>query len=247
MKTRNDIIDEAIDNCLSEIYEKAQPSFDWKKLKDDCKNDLSHLYKDFWQHHYLPHDEYVEIVEKYINLYRIHNEWKEDADLIISYLAEGGYKDKYFPEQIDKDGFKHPSYRGYENVAPIKNQIGEILNESVEEDSNVLCDKIVDKIFEVINNCKDFYNPHREENGFRMSVMNYSPCSNKNTVEKYWNEQGINMKLYDKCKDPETCEWVLISAENIELWKKNMESFKDYDEYFYEEYKKLVEKYEGTV
>ena len=243
---RTEIIEKAINECLAEMYSKAQPPFDYMQMLEDYENGcegLNEKYRDFYMRHYLSQEEYHEIQEKYIDLYRIHNEWKENADLMIDYLKKGGTKDKYIPERVDEDGFKHPGYRGYEKVDPLKDYITEILTPFF-SDCNDLVDTITNKVFELMDNCKDFYCPNREEISFTFSVVNYSPNSNKETVLKYWEDQGNPIEIYDRVVDPESCEYVTVTQSQIEEWKEKVEYYNGYDSYFYDAYLNLIKKYD---
>ena len=69
--TRNDVIKKAYDECLTEMYAKAQPPLDYmdtvRRIKkgEEVETKLDPLY----QRHYLSQDEFHYILNKYIEAY----------------------------------------------------------------------------------------------------------------------------------------------------------------------------------
>ena len=187
---RQDIVEKAIIECLDEMYRESQPSITWDEIQEQARVNPN---RSIWQEHYLPQWKYKDIQEKYMRLYRINEEWNDNIELLEEYLTKGGTKDKYIPEVVDADGFKHPGYRGYEKVEPIKTQIINILNEQLEIGyrADTLCDKIVDTVIETIINCKEFYRHDRDEQMFLMNVANYSPNSNIEAVREFYKNTDI--------------------------------------------------------
>jgi hypothetical protein len=121
------------------------------------------------------------------------------VDLVKKYLIEGGTKDKYIPEKIDKSGFKHPGHRGYEEIPSISVKINDIITNhygQVEPGQNHLVKKIVDAVMENVNDCEQFFDTNREEIGFRMEVGNYSPNSNIETVREFY-KNDPHIKIHD--------------------------------------------------
>lgn len=194
MESRSDIISKAVVDCLDEMYRKSQPSITWEEVEAEAKINPE---KRIWQEHYLSPKKFEEIQDKYMYMYRIGDEFKDNVTLVEDYLSKGGTRDKYMPEVIDEDGFKHPGYRGYEKVPPIKEQIEKILNDEFAsgEVSPFVKDAIRDKIFEsvikTIADCKEFYCFNREEIGFRFNVSNYSPNSNIEAVREVYKDTDI--------------------------------------------------------
>lgn len=180
MKRREDVLSEAVHECLKEMYKWAQPSIDIDELvasgfKDDKDNPL-------YRKHYLSMENFKYIVDSYVYAYGMKDPWEENFDTCIRYLTEGGLKDKYIPADGDK-----PGYRSYDKVAPLAEFIGQ---------------ENTDKAIELIKECRNFYRHNREENdfGFTMSLGVGSPNSNNEEVEKYWQENGrpdFKIKKYD--------------------------------------------------
>ena len=72
--------------------------------------------------------------------------------------------DKWFD---NKDG----GYRGYENPEPMD-------------------EKTYEKAAKFLDMANNFYNWNVDLNKFLFNISNYSPCSNRETVEKWWHEHG---------------------------------------------------------
>lgn len=167
MVTRKEILEEAVHKCLKDMYLWSQPSINIDYLlksgfKDDEKNPL-------YRRHYLSSKNYSYLMNTYIKAYRMKDDWEKDFELIVDYLCKGGLKDKY----VD-DGDGH-SYRSYENTLP--------LSAYFEQED-------VDIIMSLIGDCHDFYRVNNEERSFSftMCLGVGSPTSNKEEVEKYWQE-----------------------------------------------------------
>ena len=185
MQSRRDMLEKATIDCLDEMYRKSQPSITWDEVIKQSKENKN---RQIWQEHYLPQRLYVNILEKYMNMYRIKEEWTDNINLLEDYLKSGGTRDKYIPETVDPDGRKHPGYRGYERVDPIVIQIKNYLNSQGVETPDGLALSITDMIMRTISDCKNFYVHNRDEVGFRIDVSNYSPCSNIETVREFYKD-----------------------------------------------------------
>ena len=200
---RRDIVEKAIIECLDEMYRESQPSITWDEIQEQARVNPN---RSIWQEHYLPQWKYKDIQEKYMKLYRIKEEWNSNIELLEEYLNKGGTKDKYIPEQIDELGFKHPGYRGYESVKPIKEQVLEVLNETLEvgNRTEILCDKIINVVLETITACKNFYKHDRDEQMFYFNVANYSPNSNIEAVRDFYKDTDV---VINDIKEEDEFEW----------------------------------------
>lgn len=185
IEDRRDMIEKAIIDCLDEMYRKSQPSITWDEIQKQAKENPE---RRIWQEHYLSTKQYEEIQNKYMDMYRIGNEWDSNINLVEEYLTKGGTKDKYIEAYTDADGNYHPGYRGYEKVTPIANQIEAILLEQLEPGNRAesLKNNIVDAVMNTIGYCKEFYCFNREEVSFRFNVSNYSPNSNIEAVREIY-------------------------------------------------------------
>ena len=178
--TRKDVIERAIEECVNEMYTKAQPSITLEGLKKLYKEDPDACWYDYF---YLNHKEADDIIEKYIAAYRIRNEFHDDMDTVRKYLRDGGTKDKYI---IPEDG--SPGYRGYEKTPKLSELIGE---------------EAAQKALELIDECDRFFNPNREESGFKFNVSNFAPTCNIEIARE--NNSGVT--IYERKYDDEWDEW----------------------------------------
>ena len=191
--TRRDIIEKATIDCLDEMYRRSQPSITWDEVIEQSKQNKD---RHIWQEHYLPQHLYMKIMEKYINAYRIRDEWEDNVRVVEEYLGNGGTKDKYILAYTDSSGY-HPGHRGYEKVKPIKEQIENILNDEFTSGEvspfvkDGIRDKMVEAVMNTISDCKEFYKINREEMSFRMDISNYSPNSNIESVREFYKDTDI--------------------------------------------------------
>lgn len=187
MKTREDILEQACIECLAEMYNKAQPSLDFKQYYQDVKSGKIDKDDKIYEKHYLSSDETNYIVNKYIDLYAIDNQWTEHADLIFNYLKIGGVKfilNGNTKECVDQD--------------PLDDVLKQVLINHDVLDSELLED-LVDSVFNIITNCKSFYKLDKELQSFKHTIyLGVAPCSNKETVIQYWSNKGINVTIEDR-------------------------------------------------
>ena len=175
MLDRDTIIDEAIDRCLEEMYQKSQPKASYHDYIVKIKRGEINKNEKIFERHYLCQTQFEYILEKYIKAYRLQNEWKSNIDFLIENLKEGGYKVVY---KKHRDG---TDYKSTEHIAPIHNIIGE---DNTQE------------LFNYINIVKNFYRFDREEESFKFNIcLGCSPTSNPNIVKEYWKSQGIDIEI----------------------------------------------------
>lgn len=189
MISRFELIEQAILDCLDEMYKASQPSISFKEL---CENSKSNPDDTWYLKHYLSKEQYQDILESYISAYRIKNEFHDDMECVKAYLRDGGTKDKYIRP---KDG--SPGYRGYEDTPKLSELIGE-------EHAKIALD--------LIEECNKFYQPHTEENKFRFNISNYGPCCSIDTVRKQY--EGTDVKIYETKLDEDTEEYILIKDDH---------------------------------
>lgn len=181
MKTREDILAQAFNECMEEMYKWAQPSVDIKALiADGYKDSKEHPLHDT---HYLSQENFKTILEHYMYAFGIVDDWDDTFETICNQLENGGIEDDYKPAEGDR-----PGYRDYKKVDPLKEHL------KTPED--------FDTIIEYIKKVQNFFKGHsRERNSFSISVsLSYSPTCNSEEVEKYWKEHGrpdFKIKNYD--------------------------------------------------
>lgn len=205
MLDRDKILEKAYNECMAEMYVKAQPSADYYQLCEDAKNGKIGKDERVYERYYLSQEEFLHIRDKYVKAYGMEATWRSNIELLEQYLTEGGTKDKYIESHTDENGHYHPGYRGYENVKPIKEQIESILNGEFASGEvspfvkDAIRDKIVATVMKTISDCKEFYCFDREESQFSASIaLGPSPCSNKDTVIEYWKSQGIDIEIVER-------------------------------------------------
>ena len=195
MLDRDVIIKRAIDECMEEMYQKAQPPANYKELVEKVKNkELFESPEDpIYNRHYLSQEEFEYIKNKYSDAYRFKPHWKKDIEVLEEYLEKGGNKDKYIPETMEEDGSTHPGYRSYEKVKPIRSQIQDLIQD---ED---LANKVADLVFNTIKECKDYYKFDQTQEIFDFHIcLGASPTSNKDAVKQYWESQGKSIEIEDR-------------------------------------------------
>lgn len=235
MLDRDVIMSRAIDECLTEMYAKSQPSGDLKQIIADVKagkitdGPRDHVF----DRYYLSQAEFQYILDKYANAYGFKEHWKPDIELLESYLTEGGLKDIWVPEEMTKDGWKKPGYRSAEKVPSLLKQLQTLL------ENNELAEKVNDLVLENVRNCKNFYGFDREASQFSCAVaLGASPTSNANTVKEYWAKQGVDVEI--KERNP------LLLWEMDEYGDEFEEAMKDeygddWEEHWWEEHRKNEE------
>ena len=192
--SRRDILQKAYDECMTEMYAKAQPSADYNKIIEDLRNGVSDDSQDdpIYQRHYLSHEEFNYIKDKYIDAYGMKEHWHSNIDIIKDYFNGKGNKDKWIPEVVHEDGYKTPGYRSFEKVP----QLSEQFKEFVDEETAIKLQEIV------LNNlqwCEDYYMFDREADSFSCSVsLGASPTSHKDGVVKYWKDKGVEVNIEDR-------------------------------------------------
>ena len=193
MIERKDIIQEAYDKCMEEMYAKSQPEADYKNLIAEIKAGKINEQKDgrVCDRHYLSHEEFKYIRDKYKNAYNILSHWKDDVEVVEDYLNNGGLKTIYVPKKEDPNGFVHPGYRSSEAVPPLKDMILKEMYKWVDNDDQCegATEKITKIVMDTIANCKNFYRFDREEDSFDCNIaLGASPAGNAESVKKWWKD-----------------------------------------------------------
>ena len=267
MITREDIFERAYHDCMKEMYAKAQPEADYDNLLEEYRTSKIGKNERIYERHYLSMDEFIYIRDKYKKAYNIEKTWEPNIEFLEKLLKEGGLKDKYNPEVIDEDGFKHPSYRTAEDVKPLKDQILEIMNEfDCSDVAKEVGENIYNKVMDTIKEYKRFYRFDREEDDFDVNIsLGASPCTNAETVKKWWKTnynvdieiEERNPKLFwyrdngytdeDLAEEFESENWKEIvdkewEEEKAENKRKQEEALKALEK----EYEKFKEQSEGS-
>ena len=178
MLDKDTIMREAIDRCLSEMFEKAQPRANWHEYLEMVKRGEISKDEKVYERHYLSDVEFNYIANKYKKAYGFKRHWKDNCDWILHNLKEGGYRDAWIKNE---DGSGH---RAPEKTKPLNELIG---------------DESAEKVYQLIEDFKDFYRFDSEESVFDFNVyLGCSPTSNAQTVIDYWKSVGINIEIDEK-------------------------------------------------
>lgn len=238
--TRRDIIQEAYNACMREMYAKAQPSADYDAIVAGVKDGtIQDSDKDpVYARHYLSQEEFKHILNKYIKAYGMENKWNSYVDIIETYLKGGGHRDMYVDNRKElicvphiKEVFTKEIYDNF----------GDIMGEDAEKLSEILSNKVL----EYVQWCRDFYRVDREADSFSVSVaLGESPSSNPDAVVKYWARQGVDIDI--EWRNPlllwEMDEYGEYFEEYMEAeygddweqhWKREWEKRKDMKDYGY--------------
>lgn len=175
MLTRKQFEDEMYTRCLDELYQASQPSITYSELIELSKQNPE---RKLYLEHYLSSEECKFIIDKYINLYCLEDDFKRDCDIIIDDMQKGCIKDKYVSGTDEK-----PGYRNYEKVPPLSEEIGE---------------ENLQKVVEFIKMRKDFYRFNRVAENFKFNMFNYSPTSIKESVIDFYKTQGQDITIVDR-------------------------------------------------
>ena len=96
---RHDLLCDAADSCIKELYELAQPHIDWEEFKKENKN-YSDRYKVWERFNHLSHKK--ELTEKELKEYSTYpGNWKDKS--IYECIGPRPYEFYYLPKDIFKD------------------------------------------------------------------------------------------------------------------------------------------------
>ena len=93
--TKNDVLSEAADKCMKELYSIAEPHVEWNDLKEQCK---------IYAKAYFEWEEYKRAERDNPKLYEEYNkrlEWKGKS--ITECIGPRPYEFYYLPDEIQKD------------------------------------------------------------------------------------------------------------------------------------------------
>lgn len=167
--SHDDILGDAIDKCLDLMFRASYPSITLEEYKNQHKQLATEKEKreaKFYEAHYLPWKAYKAIEEDFIEAYEL----KSDLPDIIQILKDY-FKKPIVDKWIEGKNENEPGHRGYEHPEPMD-------------------DETYEKVCKFLDMANDFYNWNRDLNAFYFNISNYSPCSNRETVERWWHEHG---------------------------------------------------------
>lgn len=168
MITRNDILCEAAEKCMKELYSLAQPHIDWEDFLKQNKEYRENGEKGPkpYEFYYLPQKIFEEVVDNYVYAYNLKSRFEDHLDIILEYFNRP-IVDKYIPGENG-----NPGHRGYDYLIPLSHIIG---------------DENIEKVKDYIEKARGFYRFDGELNSFKMTVcLGASPSSNKQAVIDNW-------------------------------------------------------------
>ena len=178
--SRDDVISEAVNKCLDLMYRASYPSITLEEYMEQHKN-LSKEEKEkvrLYEAHYLPWKVYRAIEEDFIEAYDLKSPLPDIIEVLKGYFKEP-IVDKWIEGKEGEAG-----HRGYEKPEPMDEETY----------------KKVEAFMDMAN---EFYNWNGDYNTFAFNISNYSPCSNRETVERWHHEHGDpDFKL------PEDSYWI---------------------------------------
>ena len=202
MITRRDVIADAADKCMKELYSLAQPTITWedfiKENKEFIKREEEYYklpkenkisYKEFmgpkpYEFYYLPKEVLKEVADNYIYAYEIdeHQNLLDTIDLLKKY-CDDPIEEFYHPGEGES-----PGYRDYRHPDSLVTCLISELKEYASSDiSEEIVYKAKDLFFKFLDMAGKFYNSHWWLNSFNTTVyLGASPNSNKEAVIENW-------------------------------------------------------------
>ena len=203
MKTRDEVLLQAAEECLKDFYNYAFPKVSWedflkenqeytKKYNEWEKLENRPPIKEFcgprpYEFYYLPSDILKDIVLYYVHAYKIDAQ-QELLDIIkiLKDYCKKPIVDKYIEGE---NGF--PGHRGYEHPDNLEKEIFKIIDDNIPlyQPSIKLISELQDKFFEFLDMAGNFFNWNRDLNSFNTTVyLGPSPNSNKQAVIDNWKQ-----------------------------------------------------------
>ena len=164
---RQEVLSDAVNKCLDMMYRNSYPSITLDELREEARKippeerDKARLY----ERHYLPAEVHTFILEDFAEAYEL----KSDLPNIIQILKDY-FKKPITDKWIEPDG-PVPGHRGYEHPEPMPEKHY----------------KVVEKYMDMAN---EFFTWNADLNALYFNVCNISPCSSRETVEKWYHENG---------------------------------------------------------
>lgn len=166
--SRNKVVAKAAWECLKMMYQKGYPSIDLdaenKRMREDPEYKAQEEKYPLYKRCYLPQKAYKDIQEAFSHAYRLEPELKETVECLKGYFKKP-YVDVWKKDEGEV---------GHREI-----EVAEPMPEDVQ--------KVVEKYFDMAT---EFFRWDGDLQSFAFSVMNYGPTSNRETVEKYYRENG---------------------------------------------------------
>lgn len=208
METRKQFVEKCINECLELMFKYSYPSISFKEHLELAK--LNNVKESLYDKHYLPDKLYEEIIQNFCEVYGFKYYYRDSINHLLNCLKEGGYRNTYI-----KDTDESPGYRSSEKTPKLEELIGKEHSKSV---------------INLIKDLKDFYRfDTLDRDRFYFNVMNFSPTSNRESVNRYWKDTVPDFQIPDDKEFfrnyyRDECGY---SDEDIEYELKLIESNKD--------------------
>lgn len=171
MKTYEEVMWSAVEDTLEEMYQYSYPKVSWKQRMQDAREGKD-VDKDLISHHYIPQRLYEDILEMAKSNYSYEPFFQDYTEHFADFLLKGGHG-----KDLEKGG--KDDYKDYQSI---KEEIG--------EEAFAVLEKRIEAY-------KRTYRFDHKRWSFDFTVMNYSPCANRQAVIDYWKSQGIDLQIPD--------------------------------------------------
>lgn len=201
--TRQDVLTQACDQCMKELYEYVVPHVTWEQFKKECE-EYSKKYLEWEKHnnpewkeksidecigprpyefYYLPKEIMKDICESYVNAYQLdHQQNLLDIIEILKNYCKEPIIDKWIEGENG-----NPGHRGYAHPDNLEKELTKMFNPLQDCDGLKMAIRTQSKFFEFLDMAGNFYNWNRDLNSFNMTVyLGASPHSNRERVIENW-------------------------------------------------------------
>lgn len=218
--TRQDVLEQACNQCMKELYEYAVPHVTWEQFKKECK-EYSRKYKEWddwkmkniphpewegksieecigprpYEFYYLPREIMKDICDSYVYAYGLdHQQNLLDIISILKDYCKDPIVDKWIEEENG-----NPGYRGYDHPNNLEKELYNLIPDTGFDTSSIV-KEVQDKFFEFLDKAGNFYKWNHDLDGFNMTIyLGASPYTNKETVVKNWKKyRDTDIEINDK-------------------------------------------------
>ena len=180
--SRREILGEACDRMIREMYMRAQPSVDINIYIDKFKSGELDPEKDrVYDWHYLPMEVQSQIVQDYLNAYGANDWLKRACEFLLELFKEGGRRTVY--EDLFNTG---EAIRSSEQTEKLDELIG---NENAE------------KVYKLMNDFLGFYRTNLDEHTIRAAIFQCPTSNPKSVIEKWGPDFKIDDSVYKGYND----------------------------------------------
>lgn len=217
MITRRDVLADAIDKCIRELYSLAQPKVDYDDFIEENKIFLKKekeyyslpkenrpSYYEYmgpkpYEFYYLPQKVFKEVADSYVYAYKLDEkqEFLDDIEVLKQYC-----KDPIVDKWIEGEG-DNPGHSGYDHPDNLVVQLVNLIPDTGFDKTEVATN-VQNKFFEFLDMAGKFFNWNRYLNGFNTNVyLGGTPNSNKEAVIENWKKYRnkdieIDESIYDE-------------------------------------------------